>query len=169
MTDQADFVQHISDGYVELVDVMPTLADYAGIGIPALCPQRPGCTQEGCSSDSTMIRHCTEGQSLRPIVEKCASGTNCDEAKSAAFSVYPHYGRNNQWHQSTGYSMTTKYQGREYRYTEWVPFDTTNMMSWHMPDYNPGRFDDVQMWCDNNGEVGSPGCDGERGTSLVST
>jgi iduronate 2-sulfatase len=112
VTDAPGFRQHVSDGYVELVDVMPTLADYAGITVPTTCPVRPGCPEFGCSSDSNLIRHCTEGQSLRTIVDRCAAGANCDTAKAASFSVYPHYGRNNQWHAATGYSMTTKYQVR---------------------------------------------------------
>ena len=45
------------------------------------------------------------------------------QLKQAAFSTYPHYG-NNQWHNILGYSMTTRLDGVEWRYTEWVPFDS---------------------------------------------
>ena len=161
VTDQRSFQRHASDGFVELVDVMPTLADYAGISVPSTCPINPSCTDYGCSSASTMVRLCTEGQSLRTIVDRCAAGTsNCDSGKAAAFSQYPHYTGSNPYHQANGYTITTELQGIEWRYTEWVPFDVPASVQWNQPDYNPGRWDEITSWCDGNGQVDS--CDGAR-------
>jgi hypothetical protein len=120
---------------------MPTLADYAGIPVPATCPVNPSCTSFGCSSAATTVRLCTEGQSLRTLVQRCASGVagSCDTGKSAAFSQYPHYTRANQYHQANGYTITTRMNGAEWRYTEWVPFNVPASVQWQNPDYNPGR------------------------------
>jgi arylsulfatase A-like enzyme len=38
VTDVWSFQQRASEGFVELVDVMPTLADFAGIAVPTTCP-----------------------------------------------------------------------------------------------------------------------------------
>jgi iduronate 2-sulfatase len=139
-----------TNSFSELVDAMPTLSDFAGIPVPELCPVNPNCAGVGCSSAAVNVRLCTEGQSLRPIVEACGSGAGaqCDDAgKRAAFSVYPHYGYNTPYHQVNGYTMTTRLNGVEYRYTEWVPFDVDGSVQWWEPDYNPGRWEEVTDWC----------------------
>ena len=148
--------------FVELVDVMATLTDYAGISVPELCPANPNCVGMGCSSAAVDVRLCTEGQSLRTVVEACSAGPSvqCDGAgKLASFSVYPHYGYNTPFHQVNGYSMTTRMGGVEYRYTEWVPFDVPGSLQWWTPDYNPARSDQVTAWC--AGAV-NPGRDPQR-------
>ena len=148
--------------FVELVDVMATLTDYAGISVPELCPANPNCVGMGCSSAAVDVRLCTEGQSLRTVVEACSAGPSvqCDGAgKLASFSVYPHYGYNTPFHQVNGYSMTTRMGGIEYRYTEWVPFDVPGSLQWWTPDYNPARSDQVTAWC--AGAV-NPGRDPQR-------
>ena len=129
-------MSHATNTYAELVDVMPTLSDYAGITVPELCPVNPNCVGAGCSSAAVDVRLCTEGQSLRPVVQACSSGpgAECDAAgKNAAFSVYPHYEHNSPYNQANGYSMTTRLNGIEYRYTEWVPFDVDGSTQWWMP------------------------------------
>lgn len=82
---------------VELVDIYPTLVDLAGLSIPSQCPP-----------NSTNIRVCTEGLSMRPLLEAPSRSW-----KSGAFS---------QWPKSStemGYSIHTDH----YRYTEWVAYD----------------------------------------------
>ena len=119
-TDHPRYSNHISTSFAELVDVFPTLSDYAGISIPPTCPVNPSCRGFGCSSDSTHVRLCTEGQSLRPVVNSCAQGmaqggSGCNLGKRAAFSVYPHgdwFAKANKYKNSVGYSMTTRYQGK---------------------------------------------------------
>jgi iduronate 2-sulfatase len=143
-------MSRVTNAFSELVDAMPTLADFAGIPIPELCPVNPNCAGVGCSSAAVNVRLCTEGQSLRPIVEACGSGpgAQCDGAgKRATFSVYPHYGYNTPYHQVNGYTITTRLDSVEYRYTEWVPFDVDGSMQWWTPDYNPGRWEEVTEWC----------------------
>ena len=98
---------------------------------------------------------------MRTIVNRCASGgSGCHDGKRAAFSVYPHYhgyGGGARFKQANGYSMTTRYMNREWRLTEWVPFDMVGSMDWWNPDVNPGKFDEVRNWC-----LDMRKCDGSR-------
>ena len=78
-----------SKSFVEFVDIFPTLSDLAGIPLPPLCPE-----------NSTAVKLCTEGVSLRPIMEgasvdgnAAAAAADADagvEVKRAAFSQYWH-------------------------------------------------------------------------------
>ena len=40
----------VRNGFTELVDVMPTLADFAGIPVPSLCPLEPARSRLGCAA-----------------------------------------------------------------------------------------------------------------------
>lgn len=79
--------QQYSKSFVEFVDIFPTLSDLAGIPLPPLCPK-----------NSTLVKLCTEGISLRPIIESAsgaAAAAAADggvEVKRAAFSQYWHPG-----------------------------------------------------------------------------
>lgn len=58
--------------------------------------------------------------------------------------------------QANGYTITTRLAGREWRYTEWVPFDQKASTAWQRPDYNPARFDLVSRWCNGQQFPGFP-------------
>lgn len=105
-----------SDALVELVDVMPTIADLAGVSPPGV--------------GETPL----DGVSLVPILAGTApNGT----VKSAAFSQYPRRVKNQEtpWDSNSiihrnrssfthmGYSVRT----RGWRYTEWVAWDGVNL------------------------------------------
>ena len=95
----------VSQALTELVDVYPTLADLAGLPVPAECPM-----------DSSAVDVCTEGRSLAPLVAKPTTPWN-----PAAFSQWPKGGS------SMGYTLRTE----QYRYTEWVGYDTkTHSPQW---------------------------------------
>lgn len=114
VTDQPSFRSRVSAAFVELVDVMPTLSDYAGIPVPPTCPRNPKCATAGCSSDSTTVRLCTEGISLRRQVNKCLNGAACDQGKAAAFSLYPHgnwFAHNKQWKEVRDCSISSSGSG----------------------------------------------------------
>ena len=102
---------------------------------------------------------------MRTVVNRCASGDkSCHYGKKAAFSVYPRYhgasgGTQYKW--GLGYSMTTRYMNREWRLTEWVPFDQDGAMDWWLPDVNPGKFNEVHNWCGDKKK-----CDGYVSLSL---
>jgi len=87
--------------FAEFVDIYPTLADLAGVRVPEVCD----------SVDmSQTSRNCTEGQTLRPIIEGGAG-------KPAAFSQWPKGG-------AMGYNIfTTLLDGSQVRYTEWVKYE----------------------------------------------
>ena len=98
--------------FAENVDIMPTIAELAGIAIP------PRCETE---QDSLSKALCTEGQSLAPLINEPrrlstkALGPRAAE-KSAAFW---------QWTKQMiehlpvmGYAMATDDSGSTYRYTE---------------------------------------------------
>jgi len=131
--------------YTEHADLFPTLVEAAtGQTLPT-CP--PG-------NDSFKVLTCTEGTSLIPLI------TEPDKAiKTAAFSQYPRGyvipGSeinpdaldlfNPHWkpsmspcivpgkHCTMGYTMVTTYNETEYRYTEWVDFNTKTPF---LPDWN---------------------------------
>lgn len=60
-----------TDVLAEFVDIMPTLLDLAGLPVPPLCPEV-----------SRSVALCTEGVSLRPVVENPAGSS---DFKQAAF------------------------------------------------------------------------------------
>ncbi|XP_063231076.1 iduronate 2-sulfatase isoform X2 [Bacillus rossius redtenbacheri] len=109
-----------SPGLAELVDVFPTLADLAGVPLPRLCPE-----------DSSAVQLCTEGVSLRPLVEQAVGrGGRPDRGwKAGVFSQYPRPGTFPTRRPNSdkprlkdiavmGYSLRTP----DHRYTEWVQF-----------------------------------------------
>ncbi|XP_063231127.1 iduronate 2-sulfatase-like isoform X1 [Bacillus rossius redtenbacheri] len=109
-----------SPGLAELVDVFPTLADLAGVPLPRLCPE-----------DSSAVQLCTEGVSLRPLVEQAfGRGGRPDRGwKAGVFSQYPRPGTFPTRRPNSdkprlkdiavmGYSLRTP----DHRYTEWVQF-----------------------------------------------
>lgn len=126
--------------YTEHVDLFPTLVE-AATG-EALKPCPPG-------NASFQVLTCTEGTSLMPLVKEPEKSI-----KMAAFSQYPRayvkpgtdtnfdildlFNSVPNWSPSKspcilpdknctmGYTMATIYEGKEYRYTEWVDFNTKN-------------------------------------------
>jgi hypothetical protein len=79
--------------------------------------------------------------------QKETGGQACtSHFKQAAFSLFPRYAPN-QYSSVLGYSMTTVFDGVEWRYTEWVPFDKD--ATWTAAGYNVGRFEEVAdgEWC----------------------
>nr|KAG5703218.1 hypothetical protein BaRGS_034129 [Batillaria attramentaria] len=89
---------------VELVDLFPTLAELAGLSVPAMCPL-----------NSSNVETCVEGASLVPLIREAALNGSV-AWKDVAFSQYPRNWPNWSW---MGYTMRT----RQFRYTEWVSFD----------------------------------------------
>jgi len=101
----------VSDDFVEFVDIFPTLADLAGISVPARC-DTPKMSQEAAA--------CSEGASLKPLI-----GHSAAHGKTAAFGQWRLNG-----HMS--YSLYTRLEdGTEVRYTEWVKYDDQT----HTPDW----------------------------------
>ena len=106
------------DALVELVDLMPTLSEVAGLSVPPLCPES--------SSKSADVSFCTEGVSFVPLLKQ----TNLSIPwKKAVFSQYPRPSDDPAENSDTpelenirimGYSIRTE----SYRYTEWVGYDT---------------------------------------------
>jgi len=129
--------------YTEHVDLFPTLVEAATGETLQACP--PG-------NESFKVLTCTEGTSLIPLVT--APNT---AIKNAAFSQYPRGyvkpGEENNpdildllagspsmsncikpgKHCTMGYTMVTKHNEIEYRYTEWVDFNTKYVV---LPDWD---------------------------------
>ena len=100
-------------GYAELVDVFATLADLAGIAVPPRCD-----TDE----QSQTLAACTEGASLRPLIEaeEAESGGGAVREKAAAFGQWSLGGH-------MGYNLySTLEDGSEIRYTEWTKYNQTS-------------------------------------------
>ena len=122
----------------EFVDLMPTLVDAA----------MPGVTVPVCPRDNKQARYkwlCTQGTSLLPLIDDPNT-----PLRKAAYSQYPRgYVKPGEEHLfqarlalvvddtpspsaclskrcTMGYSMLTIFEGVEYRYTEWVDFNTVN-------------------------------------------
>ncbi|EDO35341.1 predicted protein [Nematostella vectensis] len=102
----------VSNGLVELVDLMPTLAEVCGLSVPDRCPD-----------DSSKVTVCTEGLSFYPLLKNPSRPW-----KKAVFSQYPRPSQipgDNSCQplpkdiSIMGYSLQTA-QGR---YSEWVRFD----------------------------------------------
>ena len=114
---QAGIPSSKTSALVEFVDIMPTLIDLA-IGseyVPKICPV-----------NSSNIKSCTEGESLRSIME---NPMKTKDIKSAVFMQYAYCMHDEKvWHDACanasdphvmGYAMRT----RRWRYIEWVKFD----------------------------------------------
>ena len=95
----------VSQSFAEFVDIYPTLADLAGLPVPKTC------ADEAMSQSDI---NCTEGYSLRPLIE---DGGGSGGGKPAAFSQWPKGGK-------MGYIIfTSMTDGSQVRYTEWVGYD----------------------------------------------
>ena len=129
----------------EFLDLMPTLVEAAmpDVTVPA-CPSN--------AADARNVQLCTHGVSLMPLIQDPNT-----PIKPAAYSQYPRGyqrpGEENEemleivasdslkagpskclnGHCTMGYSMLTNYKNIEYRYTEWVDFNTINE---NAPDWN---------------------------------
>jgi len=97
----------VTEELVEFVDLMPTLAEAAGLPKVPLCPA------------GSVVNTCTEGVSMMPLINQPTRPW-----KSAVFSQYPRMAMDGNVYM--GYSMRTK----THRYTEWVDFMGA-------PDYAP--------------------------------
>ncbi|KAK6175679.1 hypothetical protein SNE40_014081 [Patella caerulea] len=98
----------VSEKLIEFVDIFPSLVDAAGLPSLELCPE-----------DSSNNATCTEGSSFLPLID------DPDRTwKSGAFSqVQVRINGKN----AMGYTIRTE----DFRYTEWVRFNTkTNTMNW---------------------------------------
>lgn len=80
-----------TDVLVEFLDILPTLADLAGLAVPAPCPRH----------NASAVAACTDGMSLRSLW-----GTPSVPVKPRALSLYPR--PNMDQKQAMGYSMVTR-------------------------------------------------------------
>jgi iduronate 2-sulfatase len=126
----------------EFLDLMPTLA------LAAMQITVPPCPTN--AADARSVKLCTHGVSLLPLITDPTT-----PVKPAAYSQYPRGyvtpGKESQGmvdvlanvgvagpsncltkHCTMGYSMLTVVNGTEYRYTEWVDFNTVNQ---NAPDW----------------------------------
>lgn len=98
------------DSMVELVDIMPTLSELAGVDVPPLCPL-----------DSSKDELCTEGVSF---VQLMGGIDEPSDWKDFAFSQFPRSD-----YDIMGYSVTSK----TYHYVEWVDFNYARFSTtWEM-------------------------------------
>ena len=105
----------VRESFAELVDVMPTLCDLAGIPVP------PTCSTPAMSKGNSS---CTEGASLKPLITQGPAAPSAgSDAFAAAFGQWPGKG------DKMGYNIftyVTSLCGSEpslVRYTEWVTYD----------------------------------------------
>eukprot|EP00045_Choanoeca_perplexa_P005119 m.43612 g.43612 ORF g.43612 m.43612 type:complete len:528 (+) comp12941_c0_seq1:66-1649(+) len=106
-----------TDALVEFTDIMPTLVDLAGLVSMPLCPIQ-----------GKDIAYCTEGASLRPILQE---PNNSSDFKEAVFMQYAHCMHDEMiWHDACADPAEPKVMGyavrtRRWRYVEWVGFNKT--------------------------------------------
>eukprot|EP00051_Salpingoeca_urceolata_P025941 m.472457 g.472457 ORF g.472457 m.472457 type:complete len:542 (-) comp20384_c0_seq12:452-2077(-) len=115
-----------SPSLVEFVDIMPTLIDLAGFDVPVTCPE--------VSRDVAL---CTEGQSLKPILDAPPAVSTTDQEntttalKTAVFMQYAHCMHDEGiWHDGCANASEPKVMGYavrtpRYRFIDWVVFDKT--------------------------------------------
>jgi iduronate 2-sulfatase len=118
----------VTEELTEFVDLFPTLAEAAGLEIPALCPE-----------DSRDIPVCREGESMIPLITDPAD----PNWKKRVFIEVFRYDND-----TMGYSMRTD----RYRYSEWVAFnDTTHIADWdtvhgvELYDHHEDTLEDVNL------------------------
>ncbi|PIK56509.1 putative iduronate 2-sulfatase-like [Apostichopus japonicus] len=124
MPQQTEGSGKVSNAFVELVDIFPTIVDLAGLPSVSECP-----------SVSHEIQLCTEGTSLLPLIKPVSAGAE-SMWKNCTFSQYPRpdiQPKNNtdvpklKDIRIMGYTLQTKY----YRFAEWLGFDTnTSKPDW---------------------------------------
>ena len=88
----------VTEQLAEFVDIFPTIVEAAGLSPISLCPE-----------DSSAITNCTEGLSLLPLITEPNT-----PLRTASFSQQPRGNR-------MGYSIRT----HDYRYTEWIEYNTS--------------------------------------------
>ena len=106
---------------VELLDLMPTIIDLAGL------PSIPECTH------NQTVQTCTEGKSLEPLFSKFSNGRLCNKHSDIqsysncnyAFSQYPRPALYPEPDSDEPVQRNIKYMGysvrsKRYRYTQWV-------------------------------------------------
>jgi arylsulfatase A-like enzyme len=94
--------------YAELVDLLPTLCELAGVPVP------PTCADDAASASAAA---CTEGVSLAPLVRTEGTEGAAGVPKAAAFSQWQMNGHN-------AFSTWTRLSdGSPVRYTEWQNYD----------------------------------------------
>lgn len=106
----------MTQALVEHVDIMPTLAEVAGLAPVELCPE----------DQPWLTARCAEGVSFLPLIQ--AESNLLDSWKNASFSQYPRDASSDA--PIMGYSMTTS---KSMRFTAWVDFSyDTNTTDWGM-------------------------------------
>ncbi|XP_023235188.1 iduronate 2-sulfatase-like isoform X2 [Centruroides sculpturatus] len=144
-----------SDELVELVDILPTVCDIMELETPRICPQ-----------NSTSVKFCTEGISLKPLIENIIDqqkyiNVKTISWKTAAFSQYPRPSQHPQKDSDQpdlndikvmGYTIKTK----EYRYTEWIKFSPqTFSQDWSVV-YAKELYNHTADPQENNNEANNP-------------
>lgn len=94
----------ITDKLVELVDILPTLVDLAGL------PHVPYCPGDTSAREVSL---CTEGTSLLPLLQN----PDTNQWKGSVFFQYPHISAKRGLY-CMGYTIRTE----KYRYTEWIVY-----------------------------------------------
>lgn len=91
---------------VEMVDLMPTLAELVRMAVPPTCPD-----------DSRHVDLCTEGASMVPVLKHAVNPATPLRWKGAAFSQFH---RSHDGVDVMGFTMRTE----SHRYAEYVAWDT---------------------------------------------
>ena len=113
-----------TQGFVELIDIFPTLAELAGLEIPPLCPE-----------GNHKLLTCVEGSSVVPLLKdpnqvwKKAAFSQFPRPKGGLPSIpgYPPFNDNEHEENVMGYTIRVD----QYRFTEWVRFNrTTAVPNW---------------------------------------
>lgn len=141
------------DALVELVDIMPTVADLAGIEVPPICPV-----------NESSITTCVEGLSFKTLLDPSAQRNNFVrndyQIKNAVFSQYSRPADKPKKNTDMpdceditrmGYTMRTK----DYRYTEWITFNCSYKKSGRinsMGDWNKVHTRELYLHNSDQGE-----------------